>query len=296
MMERMAQAELLFDAKAALGEGPCWDERDGLLYWVDIDGKTLHAFDADARKAAFARTFDRKIGAAVPRKSGGFVLAMEDGFYGYDPASDRLEALGNPAGRKPGTRFNDGKCDAAGRFWAGTMAMDGTPRQGALYCLETDGTIRTVLEDVSCSNGLDWSPDNRTMYYIDSPTKRVQAFDYDLASGSLSNPRVVVEVTEPGAVPDGMSCDAEGMIWVALWDGYGIRRWNPHTGERLLAVEVPAAQSSSCTFGGANRDRLFITSARTGIPESELAKQPFAGGLFVFEAGVCGQPTRAFGG
>ncbi|TNJ63200.1 SMP-30/gluconolactonase/LRE family protein [Paenibacillus hemerocallicola] len=291
----MAQAELLLDAKAALGEGPSWDERNGLLYWVDIDGKALHTYEVSSKQTSVV-PLGKKIGAVVPRKSGGVVLVLEDGFYAYDPSGDGLTFLGNPEGRKPNTRFNDGKCDAAGRFWAGTMSMNGTANQGALYCLETDLTIRTIFENVSCSNGLAWSPDNRTMYYIDSPTRKVMAYDFDLESGEMSNPRVAVEVTEEGAVPDGMTSDAEGMIWVALWGGYGIRRWNPHTGELLLKIDVPAEQSSSCAFAGPNLDELYITSARVGISEANLLDQPLAGGLFLYKSDVKGQPTYAFGG
>lgn len=291
----MAQAELLLDAKAALGEGPSWDERNGSLYWVDIEGKVVHTYEVGTKRSSTV-SFAQKIGAVVPRGSGGFALVLEDGFYAYDPAGEKLEFLGNPAGRKPNTRFNDGKCDAAGRFWAGTMSMDGTPNQGALYCLETDLTIRTIFENVTCSNGLAWSPDNRTMYYIDSPTGKVMAYDYELTTGEMSSPRVAIEVTEPGTVPDGMACDAEGMIWVALWGGYGIRRWNPHTGELLLKVDVPAEQSTSCAFAGPELDELYITSARVGISEDKLLSQPLAGGLFRYKTDVKGQPTYAFGG
>lgn len=290
----MAQAKLLLDAKATLGEGPSWDEKSGQLYWVDIEGKRLHTYDVKKGTAATV-SFDQRIGAAVPRRSGGVVMAMQDGFYAYDPQSG-LAFLGNPSGRKEETRFNDGKCDAAGRFWAGTMSLYDKPGQGALYCLETDLTIRTVIEDVTCSNGLAWSPDNRTMYYIDSPTRKVMAYDYNLATGQIDNPRVAVEVTEKGALPDGMTCDAEGMIWVALWGGYGIRRWNPVTGELLLRLDVAAEQSSSCVFGGEKLNELYITSARKGIAESALAEQPHAGGLFVYPTEVTGLPTYAFGG
>lgn len=291
----MAQAKLLLDAKAVLGEGPSWDERSGLLYWVDIEGKALHTYDISSKKTT-TETFGQRIGAAVPRQSGGVLMVMEDGFYSYDRVSDGLTFIGNPQGRKPNTRFNDGKCDAAGRFWAGTMALDGTKNQGALYCLDTDMTIRTAFENVSCSNGIAWSPDNRKMYYIDSPTKKVIAYDFDLQTGEMSNPSVAIEVTEEGAVPDGMTSDEEGMIWVALWGGYGIRRWNPNTGELLLKVDIPAAKSTSCIFGGLEMNELYITSAKVGLDEAALAEQPLAGGLFLYKADVNGLPTYAFGG
>jgi sugar lactone lactonase YvrE len=295
MAEQLLKAAVVWDAKAELGEGPCWDERERRLYWVNIMGKTLNTYDpATGEKRAY--DVGQLIGAAVPRQSGGWILAMEHGFYSFDPVTGELAFIGNPEGRKPDTRFNDGKCDAAGRFWAGTMSKTGVKEQGALYCLETDGSIRTVLENVSTSNGIAWSPDNRTMYYIDSPTKKVMAYDYDLSSGAVGNPRTVIEVTDEGAVPDGMSCDAEGNLWVALWGGAKVRCWNPATGELLRTVEVPALQSSSCTFGGKDGDELYITSARTGLSEEQLRVWPLSGGLFVVKAGVKGQPTYAYGG
>lgn len=291
----MAQGELLLDAKAALGEGPCWDERSQIVYWVNIEGRTVNLYNPSSGENREVPVGQR-VGAVVPRSSGGAVVVLEDGFYGLDPENGELSFIGNPEGRKPNTRFNDGKCDAAGRFWAGTMSLDGTPKQGALYCLETDGTIRTVLENISCSNGLGWSPDNRTMYYIDSPTRQVIAYDYDLDTGSISNARVAIEVTEEGAVPDGMTCDAEGMIWVALWGGYGVRRWNPHTGELLLKVDVAAEQSSSCAFAGPEWTDLYITSARIGITEDKLAEYPLNGGVFILRGAGKGQPTYSYGG
>ncbi|GAA3402396.1 SMP-30/gluconolactonase/LRE family protein [Paenibacillus hodogayensis] len=289
----MAQAEILLDVKAALGEGPSWDERNGLLYWVDIDGKSLLTYDPATGEQTKA-TFGKKLGAAVPRQSGGIVLTLEDGFYAYEPGMDEPVLIGAPEGLSQ-VRFNDGKCDAAGRFWAGTASLTGGT-EGALYCMDTDLSIRLVLDGISCSNGLAWSTDNQIMYYIDSPTRNIMAYDYDLSSGQISNPRVAIEVTEAGAVPDGMTIDEEGMIWVALWGGYGIRRWNPHTGELLLKVDVAAEQSSSCIFGGPEYRDLYITSARSGLTEARLADQPLAGGLFIYRNAGQGTPTYAFGG
>lgn len=291
----MRKAILALDLKAQLGEGPSWNEKEGLLYWVDITGKLVHTYDPKTGDRKHT-TFDRMIGAVVPRRSGGIMMAMEDGFYAYNFNSEQLTFIGNPENRKRGTRFNDGKCDAAGRFWAGTMSLEGKPNQGALYCLEADLTIRTVLDDVSISNGIAWSPDNRTMYYIDSPTRNVMAYDYDLATGQLSGGRVAAEINMEGAVPDGMCCDTEGNIWVALWGGFCIQKWDPRAGELLATVQVPASQSSSCAFGGEEMNELFITSARICLSETDLLDQPHAGGLFKVDAGVRGLPTYAFGG
>ncbi|OXM83550.1 SMP-30/gluconolactonase/LRE family protein [Paenibacillus rigui] len=289
------QVELVLDAQAQLGEGPCWDERSGLLYWVDIAGKKVHAFnplDRSDRSVAL----DQMVGAAVVREAGGLVLAMEQGFYTLDWDTEQLTAIQDPEPGQAGNRFNDGKCDAAGRFWAGTMDKKEQGPAGALYCLESDRTVRKAIEGVTVSNGLGWSPDGRTMYYIDSPTKRVVAYDFDVETGSLTHRRTVVTIPADGGFPDGMTVDAEGMLWVAQWGGWQVSRWNPYTGEQLTAIPVPVERASSCAFGGANLDELYITTARIGATEEELAKQPHAGSLFCVKPGVAGLPTYRYGG
>jgi sugar lactone lactonase YvrE len=289
------QAELVFDAKALLGEGPCWDDRDGLLYWVDIAEMRVHSYDP---QSGLNRTIqlDQKVGAAVPRQSGGLVLALENGFHLLDLETERLTLLEDPESTLATNRFNDGKCDAAGRFWAGTMSQKGGGPVGSLYCLEADGRVRKMVEGVTTSNGLGWSPDGKTMYYIDSPTKRVVAYDYDVATGALGDVRTVVTIAEDGGVPDGMTVDAEGMLWVAQWGGWQVARWNPQTGEQLAAIPVPAARVTSCTFGGPGNDELYITTARIDLPEADLEKQPHAGGLFRAKPGVQGLATHLYGG
>lgn len=291
----MNPVKLVVGQKANLGEGPSWDDRHQVLYWVDINGQKLHTYNPATNENSTVDVGQR-IGAVVPRRSGGVVMALQNGFYTYDFASQEMTFIGDPEADKPGNRFNDGKCDAAGRFWAGTMSLDESEPSGALYCLDTDLTIRKVLDNITVSNGIAWSADNTVMYYIDSNTKLVKAYDYDLSTGSMSNPRVVVDLTDSEVYPDGMASDEEGMIWVALWDGYCVKRWNPETGELLATVDVPAARSSSCVFGGADLEDLYITSARVGISEEKLAEQPLAGGLFTVKTNVRGVPTYAFGG
>lgn len=286
------ELKLVIDAKAALGEGPCWDDTNNVLYWVDIMGKNLHKYDP-ATDTNETYHIGQLIGAAVPSKSGGLVLALENGFYKFYPDSEELKPITDPESHLPNNRFNDGKCDKAGRFWAGTMPMSGGGKVGALYCLDTDYEVKTVLKDVSLSNGIAWTPDHRTMYYIDTPTREVAAFDYDVETGSLSNKRVVITFTEDRGNPDGMTIDEEGMLWIAEWGGYQVGRWDPNTGKLLEALPIPAAQVTSCAFGGENLDTLYITTAAIG--QENKPDQPFAGGLFSIKMNVKGTKTYAFG-
>ncbi|MCZ8514520.1 SMP-30/gluconolactonase/LRE family protein [Paenibacillus filicis] len=287
--------ELVWDGKATLGEGPVWDARSGMLLWVDIYGKRVHWLEI-VSGAHRSLQLDQMIGAAVLRQSGGLMLALEHGFHALDPETGALEPWHDPEPKQPGNRFNDGKCDPAGRFFAGTMDRKEETPKGALYCLEKDGTVRKALEGVTVSNGLGWSPDGLTMYYIDSPTKRVFAFDYDPSSGELSNRRTVVIIPEGGGFPDGMAVDEEGLLWVAQWDGWQVSRWDPLTGEQVGSIPVPAARVTSVAFGGPDLDELYITTARIGLGEEDLSKQPQAGGVFRCKPGVKGLPVGFYGG
>lgn len=288
------KAELIADAKASLGEGPCWDGEKRLLYWVDIHGRTIHAYDA---QTSSDRSFDVgvKVGAAVLKRSGGLLLATDRGFADWDPATGAMTEPLRPAGMPGHVRFNDGKCDASGRFWAGTMEPDGDKPDGTLYCYEA-GVPTAKLDGIRCSNGLAWTEDRRTMYYIDSPTKRVVAFDYDPDTAAIANPRTVVEIAADGGLPDGMSIDAEGMLWVAQWGGWQVARYDPRTGRKLQSIELPAMYVTSCAFGGDRLDELYITTARTGLTEAQLAEQPLAGGLFIARPGVKGAPVASYAG
>jgi sugar lactone lactonase YvrE len=289
------QVELVLDAKATLGEGPCWDHRSGKLYWVDIAGKRLHVFDPQSGQDRMIQ-LDQMVGAAVPRQSGGVVAALQHGLYQLDLDTEQLTLISDPEHHLEDNRFNDGKCDPAGRFWAGTTSHQELEPLGSLYCLEPDHTVRKAIDGVTVSNGLAWSPDGQTMYYIDSPTKRVVAYDFDVAAGALSRPRMVVAIAEDGGFPDGMTVDAEGMLWIAQWNGWQVSRWNPHTGELLSVIPVPVAQVSSCAFGGPNLDELYITTAGVRQTEEELAKQPYAGGIFRVKPGVAGLPAHFYAG
>lgn len=293
------RAELVLDARAQIGEGPVWLVDEGRLCWVDILGRTLHFFDPLTGDDV-VREIDHNVGAVVPRHGGGLVLAVDDGFAALDPASGMVTPLAAVEEDDSITRMNDGRCDAQGRFWAGTMAYEALehPERGSLYCLEVDGTVRKILGGVSISNGIDWSPDGATMYYIDTLRFAVDAFEFDAERGELGARWTVAEVGGPGDVlvgPDGMTVDEEGCLWVAVWGGSCVRRYNPE-GELDMVVELPVTQVTSCAFGGADLQDLYITSASHWLSPNDLAAQPLAGGLFRCRPGVGGRAPNAYRG
>jgi sugar lactone lactonase YvrE len=297
MEQQHAELQLIWDGKATLGEGPVWDHRTGQLIWVDIVGQSVHMF-TPANGTNRTIQLDQKVGAAVPRKQGGMVLAMERGFHLLDLESETLTQVNDPERHLPNNRFNDGKCDSAGRFWAGTMAQNESVTTGSLYSLDVDGTVRTIEDQcITVSNGLGWSPDNKIMYYIDSPTKKVAAYDYDGETGRISHPRIVVTIPEGEGFPDGMAVDSEGMLWIAQWGGWQVSCWNPMSGEKLGSIPVPVERTSSCAFGGENLDELYITTASVGVSDEErAARQPNAGGLFRIKLNVKGLQANFYGG
>lgn len=283
-------------AGCALGEGACWHPGRQSLLWVDILGRqVLEAALGDERTVV--RPVPRLVGAVVPAQAGDLVVALQDGLHRLDPATGATRPFATAPGHDAATcRFNDAKCDPQGRLWAGTMALDEAPGRGALYCFSHDGGSRRWREGVSVSNGLAWSPDHRTLYYIDSPTRAVQAFDFDPATGALTRPRVAFSTAATPGFPDGCTIDAEGHLWIAFWDGACVARWDPVRGRRLETVRVPAARPTTCAFGGPRLDRLFITSASCRLSAAGRQAQPEAGHVFVAEVGATGVPADFFAG
>jgi sugar lactone lactonase YvrE len=290
--------ELLHQIKAQLGEGPVWDPRSEKLYWTDIEKFDLHIYDP-ATNTDRAINVGQYLGAFAVRAQGGLVLALKSGFATFDLATETITPLADAESHLLDNRFNDGKCDPAGRFWAGSLFLDEDHGQGKafLYCLNPDHSVQQKLAGVTISNGLAWTADHKTMYYIDSPTECVMAYDYDLATGNIANGRKVISVNgEVQGYPDGMTIDAEGMLWVAHWNGACVRRWNPQTGEVMAEIKLPVSRPTSCVFGGKDFDTLFITSASTRLSAEELATQPLAGSLFVCKPGVKGLPLFEYAG
>ncbi|MCJ8006063.1 SMP-30/gluconolactonase/LRE family protein [Lederbergia wuyishanensis] len=288
------EVELILDVKAELGEGPSWEADSNVLYWVDILGKCIYTYEPATGKTGKIQ-LEEHVGAVVPKKGGGLAVVLQSGFYEIDLPSEKLTAIADPEEHLPNNRFNDGKCDPKGRFWAGTMPYDGEKGRGNFYVLEPNGQVKKVLDNITCSNGIAWNPDFTSMYYIDTPTMQVAAFDYDLETGEISNRRVAVQIPGGMGAPDGMTSDVEGNLWVAHWGGYRVTIWNPNTGEMLDSIPVPAPQVTSCVFGGENMDELYITTARTGLSREILEKYPHAGSLFRVKTNTKGSSTYKFG-
>jgi len=282
-------AECVINGQNELGEGPVWDDRLGELFWVDIEGLKLHRYKpSDSKQQEYK--LEQKAGSAVPAQDGSWILALQDGFYRFDLATGQSELLIHTPDGKQGNRLNDGKCDSSGRFWAGTMSAK-WQKDGTLYTLETGNALTPRHPGVVCSNGLAWSSDGKLMYYIDSGEALVNVFDYDAATGEITNKRTAITYPEGQGGPDGMSIDTEDMLWIGHWGGWQVSRWNPRTGEKLVTVEVPVKNVTSCAFGGENLDELYITTTRVGNTEDELKDQPNAGGLFRVKPGVKGLPV-----
>ena len=233
--------------RAALGEGPCWEPAEAALYWTDIRAHRVHRLAADGTHTSWDA--GQPVGAIVPRAGGGMALAAKDGFWALDPGSGQLTLIARVEADVPGNRMNDGACDRSGRFFAGTMAEDESPGAGALYRLGPDHVVSPVLAGLSVSNGIGWSLDESRMYYVDSPTCRVDIFDYDAASGAIGNRRVFAGVGGDGVVPDGLAVDADGFVWVALWGGGALVRYRPD-GRLEQILDIPAAHVTNCAFGG----------------------------------------------
>ena len=275
-----------------LSEGPRWDEARQELLWVDILGQGFHraTVTADGRPAQVqTMALDRHVGAVAPVAGGGYVLAAGQGFMFVDK-SGSVRELAQPEAGHLNVRMNDGACDPQGRFWAGTMAYDESPGAGTLYRLELDGRCSTALTGLTISNGIGWSPDGTTMYLSDSGTRSVEAFDFDGATGDIGGGRTLVRVDRPGVAPDGLTVDEQGDLWVGLYGGWAVNRYTPD-GSLRATVEIPAAQATSCAFGGNDLGILFVTTGRERLDDAALQDQPDAGRVFA----VTGLDARGTG-
>jgi sugar lactone lactonase YvrE len=271
--------------RAALGEGPVWEPAEGVLYWTDIPARRVHRLAADGTHTSWDA--GQPVGAIVPRAGGGLALAAKDGFWSLDPATGQLALLAHVEADVPGNRMNDGACDSAGRLFAGTMAEDESPGAGTLYRLDPGLAVTPVLGGVSVSNGIGWSLDGSRMYYVDSLAYSVDVFDYDAASGAIGNRRVLASAGGGEVMPDGLAVDSAGDIWVAVWGGSALLRYGPG-GHLKQTLEVPAANVTSCAFGGPDLATLYITTAD--------GPGRCAGALFACQPGATGLPANPFRG
>ena len=289
--------ECVLPFEAIVGESPVWHPGQQRLYWIDIQGKKIHRFDPRTRQNE-SFSLPEIVTCIQLCSTGGLVLTLKKNFAFFDPTAQHVEKLQGVEGDLPDNRFNDGKCDPQGRFWAGTMdAKQWDKPSGNLYRMERNLEVTKMQSQVICSNGSGWSPDGRTMYYTESFRYAIFAYDFDAANGTIENRRVFAEISDEdrkaGGFPDGMTVDAEGFIWSNQVGVGKIVRYDPQ-GKIERIVEMPVPRATDCTFGGENLETLFITSARETMTPEQLEKAPLSGSLFAVETGIKGLLSTPF--
>lgn len=290
----MNAPECVWNANAQLGEGPLWSVREQALYWVDILGHRLHRYSPDEGQRTWQ--FDEEVSAIAERAEvDELIITRRHGFARFNPKTGELAPLVEVEADIPANRFNDGKCDPLGRFWAGTMDFGCQQPTGSLYRLSPDLQCERIDSDYIITNGPAWSADYRTLYHNDSARGHVYAFDFELQSGSVSNKRVFLHFREEEGSPDGMTTDAEGGLWIALW-GTGKLTRRDAKGNILQTINLPCSQVTSCVFGGPDFKTLYITTAAVGLSEGQLEREPQAGGLFTLKTHIAGLPANPFRG
>ncbi|HEY4155763.1 MAG TPA: SMP-30/gluconolactonase/LRE family protein [Puia sp.] len=285
------KAELLYESNLILGEGAIWHPETRHFLYVDIEGKKLGSIDP-LNGISKEIQLDKKIGTVVPSAGGRLLVALQGSIEELNPGTGALRKLTDIEKDKKENRCNDGKCDASGRLWIGTMNMDEKPHEGALYCYREK--LEKKIGNVSVSNGICWSLNNDRMYYIDSAAYNIRVYDFDAGSGNISNERILAEINELGFIPDGMTTDDQGNLWVAIWGGACVHQYNAQTGALTGKVTVDALNVTSCAFGGEDYRQLFITTARTGLSETELEQYPLSGSLFMINTGFRGLAPNYF--
>jgi sugar lactone lactonase YvrE len=290
----MAAFEVVLPIASWLGEGAVWDVAARALWWVDIKGRLIHRFDpASNANKSWPAPYD--VGSLTLRASGGLVVAMARGFYAFDPATGSFTSLAEPEAKMPENRFNDGKPDRQGRFWAGTLHDPETRPIGSLYRLDADLSWHRLVEGITASNALAFSPDGRTLYYGDSAQRTVWAWDLDPDDGSIRNRRVFISLGPGEGAPDGAAVDAEGCYWLTRPSAWTVARYDAR-GRRDRVIELPVQNPTCVAFGGADLRTLYCTTCRWGLSEAEQRAQPMAGHLFAIRVDVPGLQDAAFVG
>lgn len=294
-MPETIQAKLELPIDAHLGEGPVWDEIRQQLWWVDILSGKLHKYDPSKLKNSSVDVGEH-IGAAVLRKSGGLVVALKSGLYFFDEKSGEKTFIKDPESHMPENRFNDGKCDPAGRFWAGTLNYNLEKEAGSLYCLNPDLTVEKKLDGITISNGMAWNSRGDRFFFIDTPTGNICSFHYYKESGDISNEYVITHIDEKDGYPDGMAIDTDDKLWVAMYGSGRVIRINPENGKIEFEVVLPVPKPTSCTFGGKDLNELYITTCREHMSREDLKKYPQSGSLFKVKLPFRGMPVSRFTG
>lgn len=282
------------EARSLLGEGPCWDAREQVLYWVDILKPALHRFDP-ATGEDQSRAMDSMVSLVAPRSRGGLVVAAQNGIVQLDFETGRRTPFAHPEESRPANRYNDGRCDRRGRLWVGSLDMGTSPNRGSLFRVDPDGNWQQMDSGFTISNGIGFSPDDRSLYFVDSGRRTVYVYDFDVERGEIAHRRPFIELAEGQGLPDGLTVDAEGFVWLAVWDGWAVIRYDPD-GRVAQRILLPVPRPTSCCFGGPDLATLYITSASVRLPEEALADAPLSGALFACVPGVVGLPESPFAG
>ena len=288
------KASLLYQCNCMLGEGAFWHEDRQSFFWVDIDGKKLHEYII-RDKNVHTWQFQYRPSMITLDVRGHMVITFQGGVARFDFITETLDWIVYLEKDIPDNRTNDGAVDSEGRLWMGTMNVSFKEGAGSLYCIDNDLKVTKKIESLTIPNGLTWSLDNRTMYHIDSPTRKVRAYSFDSKTGEIAFNRVAITIPPEMGSPDGMCIDEEGMLWIAQWNGFGVYRWDPVNGKLLDKIDVPVPQVSSCAFGGENYDELFITTARENFSAASLREFPDSGSVYIARPGVRGIRKNLFG-
>lgn len=290
----MHEVTCVWETQAELGEGPLWVAGEQALYWVDIRGQQVHRFTPGSGERR-TWTFNQPITSLAVRQSGGFIGTVPDGFARIDFAAVSIEPVTLPEAHLPENRFNDGKVDGNGRYWAGSMDNAGKKASGFLYRLDPDLSLHQLDEGYTISNGPAFSVDGKTMYHTNTVKKTIFAFDLH-EDGTIGRKRPFIQLTDDAeGHPDGMTVDSENCLWLAHYGGARVTRYSP-AGEVMQVVPLPVPNVTSCAFGGANLDTLYITTASQEMSPTDLDKYPLSGSLFAYHPGVAGLPTPLFAG
>jgi len=280
-------------AKCFLGESPFWSVKRQIFFWVDIENGKLFEHHLGSGKTSIT-SFPHRLTLVLERKENQLILALDRKIASYDLDTERLEWLAEVEADLPLNRFNDGKCDAKGRLWIGTLSTKFTKGSGSLYRVGKDLKPEIQLDQLTISNGMAWTSDNRTFYFIDTPTRQIKAYHFQLETGEIEFDRVAIDIPEDLGFPDGMCIDQEGMLWVAHYGGAGVYRWDPNTGKLIEKIELPVPHITSCAFGGENMDTLLITTAQENLSETQLKEYPMSGDVFLVKTETRGFEANGF--
>jgi L-arabinonolactonase len=290
----MADVRCVHEFAHALGESPVWHAQEQALYWVNVHGPQILRLTPSTGEVKLW-TLPDAVGSIGIRAQGGLIAATKRGFHVFDTTTGTLHPLSDPESHLPDNRFNDGRCDRRGRFWSGTMSEAAREPLGSLYCIDADLRVKAARSGIIIPNSLCWSPDDRVMYFADTYRHKIWAYDYDIETGTPSNERVFVDLSDRLGKPDGSTVDAQGYLWNCQYSGGRVCRYAPD-GTLDRTIELPVTQPTSCAFGGPGLQTLYITSARQNLTPEQLAKEPLAGALFAVDLDVTGLPEPAFAG